>query len=502
MSMDHLTYPEQKVLRTGSYNGVADRSGPVINMPLNRYGLMTKKRKARIHSRSNSNLYGALPQSAPLTSQGFGMHTDSFNLESSSTFRWFLETSKSVVYLPEGECSQIMTIFNMANCLVGSGILGLPFSLAVGGWCGLLVMFVATVGTSYTGKIIGKCIEHLHVKFPGTGRDRYQDMAELSCKSRFLGRLFKYTVNISIVLELWGGACSRIILQGDNLHKVFPEYSKIEFMVACTCVVLPSVFIGMEYLSYLSMMGLTSSLLLLLGILIAGVNKGVSDDTIPIRIEGLPITFGIVLFSYSGHAVFPQIYRAMKDKQGYSLAVDSAFYISFAFYATMAIGGYLFWGSSTKDQITLNLPEGMWSDAIILLMVVNTILSYPLIMTAPIEAVEDFCGITGIRFDRPALFLAGSIVARSVLVVGTLVVALTVTNFGLIATFIGAVFTMAVSLIFPCVIYLKMLHFDLPPNLREEKGISVGEIWFNIFLILLGFLGMVTGVYQGITQLT
>mmetsp|Transcript_5354 Transcript_5354/g.10630 ORF Transcript_5354/g.10630 Transcript_5354/m.10630 type:complete len:169 (-) Transcript_5354:192-698(-) len=167
----------------------------------------------------------------------------------------------------------------------------------------------------------------------------------------------------------------------------------------------------------------------------------------------------------------------------------------------MAAGGYLCWGGSTLDQITLNLPHGIAADGVILLTVANTMLSYPLIMTAPIEATEDFLGVTSLRNERPGLFVLGTIIVRTVLVCGTLFVALSVSNFALVATFIGAVFTMGVSLIFPCVIYLKMMHYGLPKKLRIIEGLSTAEIVWNYFLIVLGFLGMITGVWQGIQQL-
>jgi len=415
-------------------------------------------------------------------------------LSSKLTIRSFLEAAHSAVFLPVGECTLLMSVFNMANCLVGSGILGLPFGLKVGGWAGLIVMLLTTIITAYTGKVIGRCIEHLLVKYPGSGRDRFQDMAEMCCQNRLLGRAFKALMNLSIVLELWGSACSRIVLQGSNLNKVFPSYSTETFMITCTCVLLPTVFIGMEYLSYLSMVGLCTSLLLLIGILIAGSLRGISDDTELVHLEGLPMTFGIILFSYSGHAVFPQIYRSMQTKQEYGKAVDTAFYISFTFYALMAAGGYLFWGSTVLDQITLNLPSGIWADTLILLMVLNNMLSYPLIMSAPIEATEDVLGVTSLLNSHPWLFWIGSILLRSALVIGTLLVALCVTNFAVISTFIGAVFTISVSLIFPSIILLKLMYFNLPPHVRSSEGISLGEVFLNFFLIFLGFFGMVTGV--------
>jgi len=389
-----------------------------------------------------------------------------------------------------------MTVFNMVNCLVGSGILGLPYALKVGGWLGLVVMLMSTIVTGYSGKIIGKSIDFILDKYPGQNRDRYQDMAELCMENRVLGRLFKGLINVSIVLELWGAACSRIILQGYNLAKVFPYESEEYFMVMCTIILLPSVFIGMEWLAYMSMVGVVTSLSLLIGILGFGlIGQGVHpEDTILVDVSGLPVTFGVILFSYSGHAVFPQIYRAMADKSTYPQAVDGAFTISIVFYALMAAGGYLCWGSEVMDQVTLNLPDGILSNSLVLLMVFNNMLSYPLIMTAPIEATEDAIGLTSLRFSNPTLFFPLMVICRCMLVFGTLAVALSVSNFAIIATFIGSVFTISMSLIFPTFIYLKLYYFNLPKHLRNTEGIGCWEIMWNVFIIVLGIFGMVTGV--------
>mmetsp|Transcript_14392 Transcript_14392/g.21864 ORF Transcript_14392/g.21864 Transcript_14392/m.21864 type:complete len:548 (+) Transcript_14392:165-1808(+) len=503
--------------------------GMRLNPPINRYGVISRRKVEKfLPPQSPFTVTSSLSKLGTPLSAGVTQPVDGpshLSLTKSSSFHESLARMSfhSVYPHPEG-CTFAQTVFNMANCLVGSGILGLPFAFAVGGWMGLVVMFFTTIATSYTGKVIGKCIRHLQRKFPGSGRDKLDDMAELCTESKAFGKIFKFIMNLSVVLELWGGACSRIILQGSNLNKIFPSIPEHIFMIACTILVLPTVFIGMEALSYLSMLGLLSSFLLLVGIIAMGSVRGIADDTEIVRWHGLPITFGVILFSYSGHAVFPQIYREMKDKNEYNKAVDTAFYVSFVFYGLMASGGYLFYGALVHDQVTLDLPEGIVADTIILLVVVNTMLSYPLIMSGPIEAFESFLGLYEIRpkvyvpnkkedferedsdaaesNERPCLYLFGAIMVRTTLVLGTLIVALTFHNFALVATFIGAVFTISVSLIFPCVIQLKMLHYVYPAGVRGKKGLGTTEVLLNYLLILVGIYGMISGVWEGIKQLS
>mmetsp|Transcript_28204 Transcript_28204/g.68599 ORF Transcript_28204/g.68599 Transcript_28204/m.68599 type:complete len:129 (+) Transcript_28204:1-387(+) len=121
-------------------------------------------------------------------------------------------------------------------------------------------------------------------------------------------------------------------------------------------------------------------------------------------------------------------------------------------------------------------------------------------MTAPLEAMEDVLGLHDIRADQPVLFFIGSFLLRSVLVFGTLVVAICVTNFAIIATFIGAVFTVMVSLIFPAFIILKLqpsesgAGFKRQTDVSAATGLSWVESSWNVLLIFVGFFGMVSGV--------
>ena len=49
--------------------------------------------------------------------------------------------------------------------------------------------------------------------------------------------------------------------------------------------------------------------------------------TSPIHLHSLPVTFGLSAFVYSGHAVFPSIYRSMKDRSQYPKMLDTTYAI-------------------------------------------------------------------------------------------------------------------------------------------------------------------------------
>lgn len=57
-------------------------------------------------------------------------------------------------------------------------------------------------------------------------------------------------------------------------------------------------------------------------------------QTVPVHLHSLPITFGLSAFVYSGHAVFPSIYRSMKDRSQYPRMLDTT-------YAVVGVAGAL-----------------------------------------------------------------------------------------------------------------------------------------------------------------
>lgn len=49
--------------------------------------------------------------------------------------------------------------------------------------------------------------------------------------------------------------------------------------------------------------------------------------TSPLHLASLPVTFGLSAFVFSGHAVFPSIYRSMKDRSQYPRMLDTTYAI-------------------------------------------------------------------------------------------------------------------------------------------------------------------------------
>jgi vesicular inhibitory amino acid transporter len=118
-------------------------------------------------------------------------------------------------------------------------------------------------------------------------------------------------------------------------------------------------------------------------------------------------------------------------------------------YGTVAVLGYTMFGNHLKSQITLNLPTNTISTKIaIYTTIINPFTKYPIVITPITNAIEEKWHLCK---SRPI-----SILIRTTIVVSSVLVALFVPFFGYIMAFIGAFLSVAISLLFPCLCYLKI----------------------------------------------
>lgn len=50
-------------------------------------------------------------------------------------------------------------------------------------------------------------------------------------------------------------------------------------------------------------------------------------DTVALHSQTLPGAFGLIAFVFAGHAVFPSIYRSMKEKKKFGKLLDTTYLI-------------------------------------------------------------------------------------------------------------------------------------------------------------------------------
>ncbi|KAK8947983.1 hypothetical protein KSP40_PGU016407 [Platanthera guangdongensis] len=379
------------------------------------------------------------------------------------------------------------TCFNGVNALSGFGILSIPYALWEGGWVSLTLLFVLAAVCFYTALLLQKCMDSNSLV------RTYPDIGELAfgMKGRMLIALFMY-------LELFFVAIQFLIIEGDNLEKLFPNASfhiaglniggKQGFVVLSALLILPTTWLrNLGVLAYVSVGGVLASLILVFSVIWVGAIDGVGfhERGVVMNWSGMPTALSLFAFCYSGHTVYPTIYSSMADKTKFSRVLLICFAIATINYVLMAILGYLMFGQAAKSQVTLNLPVVKISAKIaIYTTLINPLAKYALIVMPIVNAIEDRLQVSKNR--------AIGILIRTVLVITTAIVALSVPFFGYIVALTGSFLSSNDTMILPCLCYLKIFK-------RSRRwGL---ELVMILAVVVMGAFLAVVGTYVSMKQI-
>ncbi|KAG8092737.1 hypothetical protein GUJ93_ZPchr0012g22118 [Zizania palustris] len=403
--------------------------------------------------------------------------------------------------------SFLKTCFNGVNALSGVGMLSIPFALSQGGWLSLVIFITIAVICFYTGILLQRCIDSSSLV------KTYPDIGEQA-----FGRRGKIVVAMFMYLELYLVAIDFLILEGDNLEKLFPNVGfhvagglcgriggKQGFVVIFSLLVLPTTwFRSLNILAYVSLGGVMASIVLIASLLWVGAFEGVAfhEKGVLLNWAGVPTAMSLYAFCFSGHAVFPMIYTGMRDRRMFSKVLLLCFVICTLGYGLMGVIGYLMYGESLRSQVTLNLPSRSVASSIaIYTTLINPFTKFALLVTPIAEAIEGGLGLRaaaaggggGKRWRRDA---AVSVAVRTALVVSTTVVALAVPFFAYVVALTGSFLSATATMLLPCVCYLKISSSSRMPT---KLGLVEMVVCVGIIVVGVGVIGV--GTYSSLKQI-
>lgn len=163
------------------------------------------------------------------------------------------------------------------------------------------------------------------------------------------------------------------------------------------------------------------------------------------------------------------------------------FVLATASYASMAIIGYLMFGSGVESQVTLNLPlDKISSRVAIYTTLVNPISKFALMTTPITNALKDLLPMT-YKNNR-----ATNILVSTLMVISTVIFALTVPFFGYLMSLVGAFLSVTASILLPCLCYLRITG-----TYREFGFETVAIMVIMLAAIVMG----ISGTYNAIIDI-
>ncbi|CAI0409881.1 unnamed protein product [Linum tenue] len=161
-------------------------------------------------------------------------------------------------------------------------------------------------------------------------------------------------------------------------------------------------------------------------------------------------------------------------------------------YVGVGVMGYTMFGEATESQFTLNMPSHLLASKIaVWTTVVNPFTKYPfptityaLTMTPVAMSLEELIPSN----KRSYLHV---IAIRTLLVISTLAVAISVPFFGPVLSLIGSLLTMFVTLILPCASYLSILR----------NKVNRYQVSLCVLVIAVGLICSAFGTYSAVLSI-
>jgi vesicular inhibitory amino acid transporter len=369
-------------------------------------------------------------------------------------------------------------------------MLGLPYIFKSAGWAGGFFVTLSFSSVAYrTSVLLGRELNgdprpsHL---FDDTGKNgpvrlrksikSFPDIARES-----FGQCGTILLSVVLYFELFSCLCIFFVTLGDHLHTLFPMVSVTHHMIYVSFgLAVPTALLRTpKLLSYLSIVGTAATACVVSAVAGSAIysgdisetvafRKGIDISTTPTHVNwntsGLPIAFGLIAYTFSGHAIIPSIYSSMKRPQDYEKMIGITFICVTLCCLIVAISGYWMFGSMVDDQITLSLERNS-GDANILMK----ILTWLMILTAfskftltAFPLALGFEEIVAPIIPSDGVMEFVSSVIKLLLIGASLTVAIFVPSFSVLCSLVGLICTMMVSVIFPAAAHLKMFGPHLP----------------------------------------
>ncbi|KAK8448507.1 hypothetical protein SEVIR_7G024500v4 [Setaria viridis] len=392
---------------------------------------------------------------------------------------------------PYRQCSYIQGVMNGVNVLCGVGILSTPYAVKQGGWLGLVILAVLGALAWYTGILLRRCLDSKE------GLETYPDIGHAA-----FGTAGRIIISIILYMELYACCIEYLILESDNLSKLFPNAhltigsltldSHVLFAILTALIVMPTTWLrDLSCLSFVSAGGVIASIVIVSCLFWVGLVDHVGpvkSEGTALNLPGIPIAIGLYGYCYSGHGVFPNIYSSLKKRNQFPAVLFTCIALSTVLFAGAAIMGYIMFGESTESQFTLNLPPNLVASKIaVWTTVTNPITKYALTMTPLALSLEELLPPNQQTYPNIVML-------RSALVVSSLIVALSVPFFafsGLVMSLVGSFLTMFVAYILPCACFLAILR----------NKVSWYQVVLCVFIIAVGLCCAGVGTYSSLSKI-
>lgn len=252
------------------------------------------------------------------------------------------------------------SIINLTKTIIGSGLLAIPYAFRDDGiFVGVCLTVLAAITTGFGFFVLAKCSKIL----VNPRNSSFFTICMLTYPS--LSPLFDF----AMIVQCFGVGLSYLVLMGDIFPSLFGGNREL-WIIATSLIIVPLCsFKKLEHLKYSSILGLFALIYLSLLVISMFIKDILIQDhnTYPtVRgdiywfriydIKGLLSTFSIIIFAYTGSMNLFTIINELRDNSMTNIVkiINGSIIISSIGFLSVAVTGYLTFGSNTMGNIILN----------------------------------------------------------------------------------------------------------------------------------------------------
>jgi solute carrier family 32 (vesicular inhibitory amino acid transporter) len=350
-------------------------------------------------------------------------------------------------------------VANVFNIFVGAGVLALPFAVASSGWLGLVLLLSVSCMANFTVRGLSEVAMH-------TGFDGYGQMANATFGSR--GRKL---VNLLLLVDIGSLLCVLLLLIGENLFLIMPAMAtQASWTVLAGLGVLPTMFIDLSGISWLSLFG-DCCQLLLFGAMVSNAGCGTASDgaaagsdacATVVAERGITLSAGLYIYAWAGHPVVPSIVGGSREEQErFGGVANAACALIFGWLALFGGVGYALFGRAVPSNVLQAFdPAGATRSVAAAALALNMFFTFALVRF-PVEGILRGLLLGPARQRHGRAQVAG---LRLGIVGVATAVAASVRNFAAIAAPVGALLVTLNSFVLPL-----LFHAVLLPDGAEQS---------------------------------
>ncbi|EAU91408.2 amino acid transporter [Coprinopsis cinerea okayama7 len=393
----------------------------------------------------------------------------------------------------------IDSVANMANSILGAGIIGLPYAMKQAGFFTGLTLLVILCGvTDWTIRLIVR-----NAKM--SGRHSYIDIMD-----HCFGSAGRAAVSIFQFAFAFGGMCAFGIIIGDTIPHVmrsaFPKLATMpvlhvlanrQFMIGlCTlCISYPlSLYRDIHKLARASGLALVGMLIIVISVSIEGPHappesKGDPAKRFTFIDGGIFQAIGVMSFAFVCHHNSLMIYGSLRTPtlDRFAKVTHISTFASLVCCSTLAISGYVAFTDKTQGNILNNFPEtSTLINVARFCFGLNMFTTLPLELFVCREVIEDYF------FSHESFNMQRHFFFTTVILFSAMVVALITCDLGVMLEITGGVSATALAFIFPAACYYRLLDKNLPWHHRSKLP--------SVLCVCFGFMVMIISLFLALAK--